>query len=174
MTRTCSKAIARQAILARRSHVDVNGARLWVEEEGEGPAVVFVHGGLGDSRLWEPQAHARASRFRTIATTSASGVAPNPGMEFSPIDHLVDVTGVEKTALAGLSLGVGLALDDTLRELWHVTPDARSMPHGSKKGPYRRWSSCPHTIRPNSAKSVRTLRAASTARNLSRSIQITT
>jgi len=56
--RTCSKAIARQAIVAHMSFVDVSGARLWVEEEGEGPAVVFVHGGLGDSRLWEPQAHA--------------------------------------------------------------------------------------------------------------------
>src|SRR4029079_5942151 len=40
------------------AHVDVNGARLWVEDEGEGPAVLFVHGGLGDLRLWEPQARA--------------------------------------------------------------------------------------------------------------------
>jgi pimeloyl-ACP methyl ester carboxylesterase len=37
-------------------NVDVNGAQLWVEESGAGPAVVFVHGGLGDSRLWIPVA----------------------------------------------------------------------------------------------------------------------
>ena len=37
-------------------YADVNGASLWYEEEGEGPAVLFVHGGLGDLRLWEPEA----------------------------------------------------------------------------------------------------------------------
>jgi 3-oxoadipate enol-lactonase len=177
------------------SHVDVNGARLWVEDEGEGPAVVFVHGGLGDSRLWEPQAHALASRFRTIRyDLRLWGRSESPGMEFSMVDDLVgvlDATGVEKAALVGLSLGGGLALDatlahpdrvwalahvaagvtgmpvnpyteeqeaafeaaieagdlaaameidlavwaplgadNTLRELWHVTPDARGVPDG--------------------------------------------
>jgi pimeloyl-ACP methyl ester carboxylesterase len=53
-------------------HVDVNGARLWFEEEGEGPAVLFVHGGLGDLRLWEPEAPALAPS----ATTFASGDGP--------------------------------------------------------------------------------------------------
>jgi pimeloyl-ACP methyl ester carboxylesterase len=51
-------------------YVAVNGARLWFEEEGKGPAVVFVHGGLGDHRLWEPQAHAFAARFRCIEVDS--------------------------------------------------------------------------------------------------------
>jgi pimeloyl-ACP methyl ester carboxylesterase len=178
------------------SYVDVNGARLWVEQEGEGPAVVFVHGGLGDSRLWEPQAHALASRFRTIRYDLRFwGRSESPGVEFSSVDDLVgllDAIGVEKAALVGLSLGGGLALDvtlahrdrvwalahvaggvtgmpakpytdeqeaafdaaiesgdlatameidlavwaplgadDTLRELWQVTPDARGVPDGA-------------------------------------------
>jgi 3-oxoadipate enol-lactonase len=178
------------------SYVDVNGARLWVEQEGEGPAVVFVHGGLGDSRLWEPQAHALASRFRTIRYDLRFwGRSESPGLEFSSVDDLVgvlDATGVETAALVGLSLGGGLAIDvtlahpdrvwalahvaggvtgmpvkpytdeqeaafeaaiergdlatamaidlavwaplgvdDTMRELWHVTPDARGVPDGA-------------------------------------------
>jgi 3-oxoadipate enol-lactonase len=182
------------------SFADVNGARLWVEEEGEGPAVVFVHGGLGDSRLWEPQAHALASRFRTIRYDLRFwGRSESPGMEFSSVGDLVgvlDATGVETAALVGLSLGGGLALDvtlahpervwalahvaagvtgmpvnpytdeqdaafeeaiergdlatameidlavwaplgadDTLRELWRATPDARGMPDGATPGP---------------------------------------
>jgi 3-oxoadipate enol-lactonase len=182
------------------AHVAVNGARLWVEEEGEGPAVVFVHGGLGDSRLWEPQANALASRFRTIRYDLRFwGRSESPGVEFSAVDDLVgvlDATGVEEAALVGLSLGGGLALDvtlahpgrvwalahvaagvtgmpanpytdeeeaafdeaiergdldtamridfkvwaplgadDTLRELWHATAEARGVPDGAKPGP---------------------------------------
>jgi pimeloyl-ACP methyl ester carboxylesterase len=178
------------------AHVDVNGARLWVKQEGEGPAVVFVHGGLGDSRLWEPQARALAARFRTIRYDLRFwGRSESPGMEFSPVDDLVgvfDAIGIEEAALVGLSLGGGLALDvtlahplrvwalahvaagvtgmpvnpytdeqeaafeaaiergdldvameidlavwaplgvdDTMRELWRVTPDARGVPDGA-------------------------------------------
>ena len=93
--------------------VDVNGAQLWVEAEGDGPAVLFVHGGLGDSRLWEPQARALAPRFRTIRYDLRFwGRSESPGVEFSAIDDLIgvlDSLGVERAALIGLSLGGGLA-----------------------------------------------------------------
>ena len=46
--------------------VDVNGARLWYDEAGSGPAVLLLHGGLGDSGLWEPVVPFLAERFRTI------------------------------------------------------------------------------------------------------------
>jgi 3-oxoadipate enol-lactonase len=46
--------------------VDVNGARLWYDEAGSGAAVLLVHGGLGDSELWEPVVPFLAERFRTI------------------------------------------------------------------------------------------------------------
>ena len=99
-------------------HVDVNGARLWVEEQGSGPAVLFVHGGLGDSRLWEPQARALAAHFRASATTCASGDAPSRrASSLSAVDDAIgvlDALGVERAAIVGLSMGGGLALDVTL------------------------------------------------------------
>jgi pimeloyl-ACP methyl ester carboxylesterase len=120
------------------AYVDVNGARLWVEQEGEGPAVLFVHGGLGDSRLWEPQARALASRFRTIRyDLRLWGRSESPGMAFSAVDDLVgvlDAVGVDRAALVGLSLGGGLALDATLARpdrVWalaHVAGGATGMP----------------------------------------------
>jgi 3-oxoadipate enol-lactonase len=98
--------------------VDVNGARLWVEDEGAGPAVVFVHGGLGDSRLWEPEARMLASRFRTVRYDLRFwGRSESPGVEFSPLDDLVgvlDALEIERAALVGLSLGGGIALDVAL------------------------------------------------------------
>ncbi len=119
-------------------HVDVNGARLWVEQEGDGPAVVFVHGGLGDSRLWEPQAQALASRFHTIRyDLRLWGRSESPGMKFSSVEDLIgvlDALGVDRAALVGLSLGGGLALDVVLahpERVWalvHVAAGATGMP----------------------------------------------
>jgi hypothetical protein len=42
------------------------GLDLWAEETGSGPAVFFIHGGIGDSRLWEPVAGLVSERFRSI------------------------------------------------------------------------------------------------------------
>jgi len=120
------------------THIDVNGARLWVEDEGRGPAVLFVHGGLGDSRLWEPEARALASRFRTIRYDLRFwGRSGSPGVEYSPVDDLIgvlDALGVERAALVGLSLGGGLALDATLmhpERVWalaHVAAGVSGLP----------------------------------------------
>ena len=118
--------------------IDVNGARLWVEDEGRGPAVVFIHGGLGDARLWEPQARALASHFRTIRYDLRYwGRSESPGVEYSPIDDLVgvlDALGIERAALVGLSLGGGIALDATLahpKRVWalvHAAAGVTGMP----------------------------------------------
>jgi pimeloyl-ACP methyl ester carboxylesterase len=120
------------------AQVDVNGARIWVEAEGDGPAVLFVHGGLGDSRLWEPEARALAARFRTIRYDLRFwGRSESPGVEFSSLDDLVgllDALGVERAALVGLSLGGGLALDaalahpDRVWALVHVAGGVTGMP----------------------------------------------
>jgi pimeloyl-ACP methyl ester carboxylesterase len=120
------------------THLDVNGARLWIEEAGRGPAVVFIHGGLGDARLWEPQARALASRFRTIRYDLRFwGRSESAGVEYSPLADLVgvlDAVGAERAALVGLSLGGGIALDVTLahpERVWalaHVAAGVSGVP----------------------------------------------
>jgi len=114
--------------------MDVAGARLWVEEEGRGPAVLFLHGGLGDHRLWEPEARALADRFRCIRyDLRFFGRSEGPGEEWSSIDDAVgvlDTLGVERAALVGLSLGGGLALDVALAHpdrVWAVAHVAGGM-----------------------------------------------
>ena len=120
------------------THVDVNGARLWVEEEGAGAAVVLVHGGLGDSRLWEPIARTLASRFRTVRyDLRFFGRSESPGVEFSSNGDLVgvlDALEIERAALVGLSAGGGIALDAALahpQRVWalaHVAAGISGMP----------------------------------------------
>src|SRR3954469_3822534 len=58
-------------------HVSADdGVRLYVEEAGEGPAVLFVHEFAGDHRSWEPQVRALSRRYRCIVY-SARGYPPS-------------------------------------------------------------------------------------------------
>jgi pimeloyl-ACP methyl ester carboxylesterase len=97
---------------------EVNGARLWYEEAGEGPAVVLVHGGLGDARLWEPEFRPLAERFRTIRFDQRFfGRSTGPAAPFSFVDDalgLLDELAVTRAALVGLSFGGRVAFDAAL------------------------------------------------------------
>jgi pimeloyl-ACP methyl ester carboxylesterase len=96
------------------SVLDVNGARLWYDESGAGDAVLLVHGGLGDSGLWDPVAPFLAERFRTIRTDLRHyGHSSAPLLPWSWQEDVVgvlDALGIERAALAGLSMGGGVAL----------------------------------------------------------------
>jgi 3-oxoadipate enol-lactonase len=109
------------------SVVDVNGARLWYDESGDGPVVLLLHGGLGDSGLWEPVVPLLAERFRTIRTDLRFyGRSTGPFVPWSWQDDAIGVLdglGVERAAVVGLSLGGRLALDIALaypERLWAV------------------------------------------------------
>jgi pimeloyl-ACP methyl ester carboxylesterase len=107
--------------------VDVNGARLWYDEAGSGPAVLLLHGGLGDSGLWEPVVPFLAERFRTIRTDLRFyGRSTGPNAPWSWQDDAIgvlDELGIERAAIVGLSMGGKLALDIALAHpdrLWAV------------------------------------------------------
>lgn len=95
-------------------YVDVNDARLWVEDDGDGPAILFVHGGLGDARLWEPVADRLRDSFRCIRyDVRFFGRSAGPDEEWSTVDDAVgvlDAVGVARAAVVGLSMGGGIAL----------------------------------------------------------------
>ena len=95
-------------------YVDVNNARLWVEDEGDGPAILFLHGGLGDSRLWEPVVERLRDSFRCVRyDVRFFGRSEGPDEEWSTVEDSVavlDALGVPRTAVVGLSMGGGIAL----------------------------------------------------------------
>ena len=52
---------------AASRRIAVDGTSLAYEEQGTGPAVVFVHGGLSDLRMWRTQlAGVAAAGYRAI------------------------------------------------------------------------------------------------------------
>ena len=48
------------------SFVGVPGGRLWAEQPGQGPAVLFAHAGIADRRMWDRQMAALAGRYHVI------------------------------------------------------------------------------------------------------------
>jgi pimeloyl-ACP methyl ester carboxylesterase len=105
--------------------VEVNGARLWYDETGSGPVVLLLHGGLGDSGLWEPVVPFLAERFRTIRTDLRFfGSSTGPAVPWSWEDDVVgllDELGIERAGLVGLSMGGKIAIDLALahpERLW--------------------------------------------------------
>ncbi|HET7572570.1 MAG TPA: alpha/beta hydrolase [Gaiellaceae bacterium] len=98
--------------------VDVNGARLWYDEFGQGEPVLLLHGGLGDSGLWEPVVPLLGERFRVLRTDLRFfGRSVGPAAPWSWQDDVVgvlDELGIERAALVGLSLGGRIAIDVAL------------------------------------------------------------
>ena len=82
---------------------------------GELPAVVLLHSGVADSRMWEPQVRALEKRFRVLAPDLRGfGDRPHEPGPFSHADDvlaLLDAEGVERAALVGSSFGGRVALE---------------------------------------------------------------
>jgi 3-oxoadipate enol-lactonase len=91
--------------------MQVNGRELAVETDGEGPAVLFVHGLGGTSNFYQVQADALADRFRVIRVDSAgagrSPVADGISVESHADDlaAVLDELGVDAASVVGHSMG---------------------------------------------------------------------
>ena len=58
--------IGENTMQVRSGHAEVNGTRLYYETAGEGPALVLIHGGLMDRRMWEEQFTLFAKDYQVI------------------------------------------------------------------------------------------------------------
>jgi 3-oxoadipate enol-lactonase len=89
-------------------------AGLWYDVSGDGPAVVLLHEGVVDSRIWNRVVPLLADRHRVIRYDQRGfGRSPMPSAPYSLVNDLVSVldeTGVERAALVGASRGGHIAL----------------------------------------------------------------
>lgn len=97
---------------------EVNGARIFFEAAGEGAAVVFLHAGVADRRMWNDQFMAFAKKYRVVCYDHRSyGKTQGATGEYDPVVDLaglLDFLGVESAALIGCSVGGMVATDFTL------------------------------------------------------------
>ena len=105
--------------------ITVGGGEIAYDEAGRGPAVVLVHAGLADRRMWEPQFAALAQHYRVIRYDwrgyGESGDAAGEVSRHEDLLGLLDALGVGSAALVGCSYGGAHALDATLAAPGRVT-----------------------------------------------------
>jgi pimeloyl-ACP methyl ester carboxylesterase len=98
--------------------IDTGTTRLAYDEAGSGPAIVFVHAGVADRRMWDHQftAFARTHRVVRYDWRGHGGSADHEG----PVAHhedllaLMDALGIERAVLVGASFGGAYCADAAL------------------------------------------------------------
>jgi 3-oxoadipate enol-lactonase len=87
---------------------------LYVDIAGEGAPVVFVHAGICDSRMWEPQWTAFTAAYRAVRLDlrgfGRSPLPPEPYSHGRDLVALLERLGTGPVALVAASYGGGVAL----------------------------------------------------------------
>ncbi|MEV4481023.1 alpha/beta fold hydrolase [Micromonospora coxensis] len=98
--------------------IEINGASLAYDDLGSGSAVVLLHAGIADRRMWRGQLAALAERHRVIALDlrgyGDSELPPSPFAHHDDVVGLLDALGIERAALVGCSFGGAVAIDTAL------------------------------------------------------------
>lgn len=85
------------------------------EDVGQGSAVVLLHAGVGDRRMWAEQIETLRRSHRVVAPDlRGNGDTPLPGERFAYSDDvlgLLDYLGIESASLVGASFGGRVALE---------------------------------------------------------------
>jgi 3-oxoadipate enol-lactonase len=98
-------------------HLEVPGASLYYEVDGpsDGPALLLVHSGVANLRMWDAQISALAAEHRVVRfDTRGYGLTESQNLEFSNrADALavLDHVGVHKATVVGCSRGGTIAID---------------------------------------------------------------
>jgi pimeloyl-ACP methyl ester carboxylesterase len=96
----------------------VGGTRLFYEVNGTGPAVILIHGGQMDSRMWDDQFAVLAKQFTVIRyDVRGYGGSFQPDQLYSDADDLaglLDYLQLKNAHVVGLSLGGRVAIDFAL------------------------------------------------------------
>lgn len=96
----------------------VNGTKLYYEMKGAGQAIVFIHSGGFDRRIWDDQFNAFADRFTVIRyDVRGYGKSTPPTKPYSDDEDLYQLLSflkVRKAHLIGMSMGGRIAIDFAL------------------------------------------------------------
>jgi 3-oxoadipate enol-lactonase len=101
--------------------IAVEGGEVWADDSGgNGPPLVLLHPGVGDSRIWEPVLPALTASYRVIRYDARGfGRSPAPRVTFSLLADLVAVIDryrLDRVAMVGCSQGGGSALGLALQQ----------------------------------------------------------
>jgi len=96
----------------------IEGRRVYYEVQGQGPALVLIHGFSLDTRMWDPQFDAFAQSYRVVRyDISGYGRSTAPDTLISSSNELaalLKALGIDKATVVGMSMGGGVAINFTL------------------------------------------------------------
>lgn len=128
---------------------EINGAQIYYEIAGAGQPVVFVHAGIADRRMWDPQFEAFAERYRVLRYDhrgmGKSSMPPGPFALRDDLYTLVRHVGMAPAVLIGCSMGGSATLDcalehpDVARALVLVGAGVSGNALGPSEGMKRLW-----------------------------------
>jgi 3-oxoadipate enol-lactonase len=101
--------------------IAVDGGGVWADDSGgDGPPLVLLHPGVGDSRIWDPLRSRLSVSYRVIRYDARGfGRSPAPKVTFSLLADLITVFdhyGLDRAAIVGCSQGGGSALGLALEQ----------------------------------------------------------
>jgi pimeloyl-ACP methyl ester carboxylesterase len=95
--------------------IELNGAEFYYETAGAGPALVLIHAGICDSRMWDDQIAPLAARFQVIRYDmrgyGQTDPVDGPYAHYEDLRALLDHLSIEQAHLIGCSMGGTTALD---------------------------------------------------------------
>jgi 3-oxoadipate enol-lactonase len=95
-------------------YTEIRGARLRYRDEGQGPAVICVHGWTLDLDMWEPQIAELARAYRVVRFDrrgfGLSSGLPSLADDVEDLVALCRLLGLSRVALVGMSQGARVVL----------------------------------------------------------------
>ena len=102
----------------RTGYAEVNDARLYYEDRGDGDLLLLIHAGVTDNRMWNDQFDVFARDYRVIRYDmrgfGKSMVPPLPFSSYEDVSGLLSFIGVERAYVIGQSFGGYVAIDFAL------------------------------------------------------------
>lgn len=99
----------------KEGFASARGHQMFYRDSGSGRAVVFIHAGIADSRMWIPQLDAVPEGFRFLALDLRGFGQTDLGKEVfraeADVLAILDFFRFDSAVLVGCSIGAGVALD---------------------------------------------------------------
>ncbi|HVG35800.1 MAG TPA: alpha/beta hydrolase [Pyrinomonadaceae bacterium] len=103
---------------ARADYAELNGARFYYEIAGEGDALVLVHAGIADRRMWDDQFEALAQHYMVVRYDrrgfGLTEMVAGDFSQYADLYELLKFLKLERATLVGCSQGGKTVLDFTL------------------------------------------------------------
>lgn len=99
----------------KKHFIPVADSKIYIEESGQGPALLLLHGGLLDHRMWQQQVSQLNKQFRVLnCDMRKHGLTQDGDSTFlnsTALALILDSLRVRKTHILGLSFGAVAAVD---------------------------------------------------------------